>query len=86
MGRASNHKKARRLAARPAREGALATAVVPPAVVIADDPGSDPGGDEIAVLSRALDGSIPGVAGSVVAGALIRLLEAAAIRVPRRVA
>jgi hypothetical protein len=33
--------------------------------------GSEPGDEEVAVLSRALDGTIPGVAGSVVADALI---------------
>lgn len=33
--------------------------------------GDNPAAEEIAVLSRALDGTIPGVAGSVVAGALI---------------
>jgi hypothetical protein len=32
--------------------------------------GSNPGNDEVAVLSRALDGAIPGVAGSVVTDAL----------------
>jgi hypothetical protein len=32
--------------------------------------GGNPGNDEVAVLSRALDGAIPGVAGSVVADAL----------------
>jgi hypothetical protein len=36
---------------------------------------STPENDEIAVLSRALDGSIPGVAGSVVAEALVRNLN-----------
>ena len=34
--------------------------------------GSSPGGEELAVLSRELDGVIPGVAGSVVAEVLIR--------------
>jgi hypothetical protein len=34
--------------------------------------GSDPGNEELAVLSRALDGTIPGVPGSVVADALTR--------------
>jgi hypothetical protein len=54
----------------------LATAVVPPAVVIADDPTHWHVAANVliraAVLLRALDGVIPGVAGSTVSEVLIR--------------
>jgi hypothetical protein len=57
MGRASNHKKTSREAARIGREG------LPALQPMTDD---DPEDAELAVLSRALDDVVPGVAGSVV--------------------
>lgn len=72
VGRASNRNRTRRRAAHSSRPG--------PCLPTADDPdaaelthtlgGPAPDDAELAVLSRALDGTIPGVAGSVVADAL----------------
>jgi hypothetical protein len=68
VGRANNRKMARRQAALLVGRSVTDIQVVNLTKALVGD---NPAPEELAVLSRALDGTIPGVAGSVVAGALI---------------